>query len=163
MKTRIHVNQHHIRSNKTKGTNLPVITVKQGTKNTYCNEVEILGPSKVVYGGDGCDAKPLLSQNMSTILNIQEQTQHHIFINMKHILYFYKNGCGPCDEVKPLIDKLSESNKIDRININERDTIADKLNIMYTPTIAVIDSETKSMVKYEGSKKIKQVINENLI
>ena len=82
---------------------------------------------------------------------------------MKHILYFYKNGCGPCDEVKPLINKLTESKNIDFININERDTLADKLNIMYTPTIAVIDSETKSMVKYEGSKKIKQVINENII
>ena len=58
MKTRIHVNQHHIRSNKTKGTNLPIITVKQGKKNTYCNEVEILGPSKVIYGGND---KPLLS------------------------------------------------------------------------------------------------------
>ena len=31
-KTRIHVNQHHIRSNKTKGTDLPVITIKQGKK-----------------------------------------------------------------------------------------------------------------------------------
>ena len=58
MKTYIHVNQHHIRSNKSKGTNLPVITVKQGKKNTYCNEVEILGPSKVIYGGND---KPLLS------------------------------------------------------------------------------------------------------
>ena len=56
MKTRIHVNQHNIRSNKTKGTNLPVITVKQGKMNTYCNEVEILGPSRIIYGGDGHDA-----------------------------------------------------------------------------------------------------------
>ena len=61
MITKIHVNQHHIRSNKTKGTDLPVITIKQGKKNTYCNEVEILGPSKIIYSGDGCDAKPLLS------------------------------------------------------------------------------------------------------
>ena len=61
MKTYIHVNQHHIRSNKTKGTTLPVITVKQGKKNTYCNEVEILGPSKVIYGGAGCETKALLS------------------------------------------------------------------------------------------------------
>ena len=58
---RIHVNQHHIRSNKTKGTELPVITIKEGKTNTYCNEVEILGPSKVIYGGSGCDAKPILS------------------------------------------------------------------------------------------------------
>ncbi len=48
MKSKIHVNQHHIRSNKTKGTDLPVITIKQGKKNIYCNEVEILGPSKII-------------------------------------------------------------------------------------------------------------------
>ena len=61
MKKRIHVNQHHIRSNKQKGTNLPVITVKEGRTNTYCNEVEILGPSKIIYSGAGCDTKALLS------------------------------------------------------------------------------------------------------
>lgn len=60
IKTKIHVNQHNIRSNKTKGTDLPVITVKQGKKNIYCNEVEILGPSKIVYCGNG-DVKPLMS------------------------------------------------------------------------------------------------------
>lgn len=60
MKTYIHVNQHHIRSNKTKGTELPVITIKQGRKNTYCNEVEILGPSKIIYSGFGCETKALL-------------------------------------------------------------------------------------------------------
>ena len=58
---RIHVNQHHIRSNKIKGTELPVITIKEGKTNTYCNEVEIMGPCKVIYGGSGCDAKPILS------------------------------------------------------------------------------------------------------
>jgi hypothetical protein len=52
MKTRIHVNQHNIRSNKTKKTTLPVISIKQGKNNTYCNEVELLGPSRIIYGGD---------------------------------------------------------------------------------------------------------------
>ena len=60
-KTKIHVNQHNIRSNKTHGTDPPVITIKKGKTNTYCNEVEILGPSKIIYGGNGCDASPLLS------------------------------------------------------------------------------------------------------
>jgi hypothetical protein len=57
---RIHVNQHNIRSNKTNGTDLPVITIKQGKTNTYCNELNILGPSKIIYSGSGCDANPLL-------------------------------------------------------------------------------------------------------
>lgn len=71
MKTRIHVNQHHIRSNKTKGTDLPVITIKQGRKNTYCNEVEILGPSRVIYGGNGKDAKPLLSCGARVVIETE--------------------------------------------------------------------------------------------
>ena len=45
----IHVNQHKIRSNLKHGKNEPVITIKQGSTNTYCHEVDILGPSKIVY------------------------------------------------------------------------------------------------------------------
>ena len=53
VKTYIHVNQNKIRSNLKRGTVNPVITIKEGRKNTYCHEVEILGPSKVVYGDNG--------------------------------------------------------------------------------------------------------------
>ena len=49
----IHVNQIKIRSNLKHGTNNPVITIKEGKKNTYCHEVEIKGPSKVMYGENG--------------------------------------------------------------------------------------------------------------
>jgi len=72
MKTKIHVNQHHIRSNKIKGTDLPVITIKQGRKNTYCNEVEILGPSKIVYCGSG-DEKPLLSCGSRVVIETESE------------------------------------------------------------------------------------------
>ena len=71
MKTRIHVNQHHIRSNKQKGTDLPVITIKQGKTNTYCNEVEILGPSKIVYSGPGCDTKALLGCGARVVIETE--------------------------------------------------------------------------------------------
>jgi len=52
MKTYIHVNQHVIRANKKNDENNPVLTVKQGKKNTYCHEVSIKGPSTVVYSGN---------------------------------------------------------------------------------------------------------------
>lgn len=73
MKTKIHVNQHNIKSNKIKGTNLFVITIKQGKKNTYCNEVEILGPSKIIYGGFGNDAKPLLGCGARVIIETESE------------------------------------------------------------------------------------------
>jgi hypothetical protein len=72
-KTRIHVNQHHIRSNKVNGTDLPVITIKKGKTNTYCNEVEILGPSKIIYGGSGCDAKPLMSCGARVVIETESE------------------------------------------------------------------------------------------
>ena len=52
-KTYIHVNQNKIRSSLKHGTLDPVITIKKGRGNTYCHEVEILGPSKVMYGENG--------------------------------------------------------------------------------------------------------------
>jgi len=55
LRTRIHVNQHKIRSNKKYNLNEPVITVKTSKSNTYGHEVEVLGPSKIIYSPD----KPL--------------------------------------------------------------------------------------------------------
>ena len=52
---RIHVNMHKVRANKKHGTNEPVLTIKEGKSNIYCHEVDILGPSKLVYRPD----KPL--------------------------------------------------------------------------------------------------------
>ena len=37
----IHVNMHKIRANKKHGTNEPVLTVKEGRKNTYGHSVKI--------------------------------------------------------------------------------------------------------------------------
>lgn len=73
MKTKIHVNQHHIRSNKTKGTDLPVITIKQGNKNTYCNEVEVLGPSRIIYCGSGTESKPILSCGARVVIETESE------------------------------------------------------------------------------------------
>jgi len=55
MKKIIHVNMHVIRKNQKKDERNPTITVKTYKTNTYAHEVDILGPSKVVYSPD----KPL--------------------------------------------------------------------------------------------------------
>ena len=68
MKKKIHINMHKIRANKKHGTNEPVITKKEGRKNTYCHTVEILGPSKVSYGGN---EKPLLSCGARVVIETE--------------------------------------------------------------------------------------------
>jgi hypothetical protein len=52
---RIHVDQHAIRRNKRLGTDEPPISVKTYRENIKCLEVEIDGPSRLVYQPD----KPL--------------------------------------------------------------------------------------------------------
>ena len=50
MRAQIHVNQHHIKFNrKTPKKRKKVLTVKTYKSNEYTDEVEIRGPSKVVY------------------------------------------------------------------------------------------------------------------
>ena len=66
----IHVNMHKIRSNKKHNQDEPVITVKQGRKNTYGYAVEILGPSKVVYGGN---EKPLLPCGARVVIETEAE------------------------------------------------------------------------------------------
>ena len=64
MKTLLHVNQHNIRANS-KGTNLPVLTVKDYKNNRKCNTAIIRDDSgtivaKLVYSPDkplACGAK----------------------------------------------------------------------------------------------------------
>ena len=71
---KIHINQHNIRSNKTKDTDLPVITIKIGRDNYYCNEIEINGPSKLSYCGSG-DEKPLVSCGARVILETTSEVK----------------------------------------------------------------------------------------
>lgn len=54
----IHVNQHVIRANKKNGANDPVLTIKEGRKNTYCHKVRINGPSEVIYSGNDSTLLP---------------------------------------------------------------------------------------------------------
>jgi len=55
MKKIIHVNQHVIKANRKNGVENPVLTIKTYKDNIYAHEVEVLGPSKIIYSPD----KPL--------------------------------------------------------------------------------------------------------
>jgi hypothetical protein len=72
MKKRIHINQHKIRSNKKNGTKEPVITVKTSKSNDYAHEVEIQGPSKVIYSPDkplSCGARVWIETDEKVVLD----------------------------------------------------------------------------------------------
>jgi len=72
MKTRIHINQHKIRSNAKTGEREPVITVKTYKNNTYCHSVTITEPCNIVYSPDkplSCGAKVWVETEGEVICN----------------------------------------------------------------------------------------------
>jgi hypothetical protein len=76
MKTRIHVNQHVIRSNSKKSEDKPCLTVKTYKNNTYAHTVEIKGPSKVIYSPDkplSCGAKVWIETEAEVIANLDTE------------------------------------------------------------------------------------------
>lgn len=82
MKSRIHVNQHNIRANKKDGGNRPVMTVKTYKDNIKCQEVQINGPSKVVYRPD----KPLACGATVWIETTSEVVTFSPVNNIRHIV-----------------------------------------------------------------------------
>lgn len=71
MKTIIHVNQHVVKANSRNGVNEPVLTIKTYKENRYAHEVEILGPSKIVYSPDkplSCGAKVWMETEAEVII-----------------------------------------------------------------------------------------------
>lgn len=71
---RIHVNQHIIKRNRKTGESNPAITVKRGRDNDYAHEVEIRGPSKLIYRPD----KPL---KCGAVLWIETKSELKLSIN----------------------------------------------------------------------------------
>ena len=78
MKTIIHVNQHNIRRNATKGTQDPVLTVKTYKSNDYANQAIIKDSegteiARVIYSPDkplSCGARVWIeTQNEVEIIN----------------------------------------------------------------------------------------------
>ena len=66
------------------GGNRPVYTIKKGSKTRYAREVEILGPSRMVYNGDqlSCGARAWIETesnvNLIDEMSFQEARNCHV-------------------------------------------------------------------------------------
>lgn len=74
-KSIIHVNRSHIAKNTKDGGNRPVYTIKTGGKTRYAREVQIQGPSTMVYDGRqlSCGARAWVETDSDIVL-IDEMT-----------------------------------------------------------------------------------------
>ena len=75
MKHIIHVNRSHIAKNAKDGGNRPVYTIKTGNKTRYARQVDIRGPSTMVYDGRqlSCGARAWVETDAPLVL-VDEMT-----------------------------------------------------------------------------------------
>ena len=66
----IHVNRQHIAMNAKDGGNRPVYTIKSGGRTRYAREVQINGPSRLVYNGEQlkCGARAWIETEAEIVL-----------------------------------------------------------------------------------------------
>lgn len=66
----IHVNRQNMAMNAKDGSDRPVYTIKASGKTTYAREVEILGPSKLIYNGSqlSCGARAWIETTAELVL-----------------------------------------------------------------------------------------------
>lgn len=62
----------------------------------------------------------------------------------KVLVDFYADWCGPCKMMSPVIDgiaeKLNESVKVGKINVDENQELAIKYQVMSIPTIMIFNN-----------------------
>jgi hypothetical protein len=90
MKRIIHVNANLIRQNLKNGTSFPVCRVEEPNKVRYCSEVEIKGPSRMIYSPNEprvCGAR-LWIETEADVELVDETTFSEIRTGMKEA----KNG-----------------------------------------------------------------------
>lgn len=71
----IHVNRQHIGMNAKDGGDRPVYTVKDGKQTRYARQIDILGPSRLVYNGEQlrCGARAWIETDAEIVL-VDEMT-----------------------------------------------------------------------------------------
>ena len=76
------------------------------------------------------------------------------------LFYFTAKWCGPCQRIKPLLQKISEGSdssklKVFMIDIDENEDLASKFNIRSVPTFYLY--KKKELIGQTGGGDIKKV------
>lgn len=77
------------------------------------------------------------------------------------VLYFYSPGCGACRKMEPVIEKLSKSTKVKRIDVSQREglELAKQFGILGTPTTLVV-KEGRVIKVFLGAQKEDKLFQE---
>lgn len=75
-------------------------------------------------------------------VNVEDFEDEVLKSDVKVLVDFYADWCGPCKMMAPVLEEIAENNngfKIVKLNVDENMSIAEKYNIMSIPALFVFD------------------------
>jgi len=73
------------------------------------------------------------------------------------LLYFSAPWCGPCRTFGPIMEQVSKTYQVQKVNVDEDSTLAAKYNIRNVPTVVKVDSNGNEIDKFVGVKTVEQI------
>jgi len=80
---------------------------------------------------------------------------------MKQLFYFTAPWCGPCKMLSPVMDQVSQSISVEKINIDYEIDRAKSANVMSVPTVILVENgqEVRRFVGARSYQDVMQFIN----
>lgn len=71
--------------------------------------------------------------------------------NQKTLIKFYADWCGPCQIMKPVVEKIAEKHNLalQEVNIDTSPDLAAKYGVRSIPTLVLVDGDEE--VRYTGA------------
>ena len=75
---------------------------------------------------------------------------------MKKILYFSAPWCSPCKTLSPIVDSLSSTINIEKINVDNDQVQSAKYNVRNVPTLILVENglEKNRLIGLQTAEKI---------
>lgn len=77
---------------------------------------------------------------------------------MKKLFYFTAPWCGPCKMLSPIMDEVSQTILVEKINIDYEMDRARAANVMSVPTVILVEND-QEVRRFVGAKSYQQVID----
>lgn len=81
-------------------------------------------------------------------------------IKERVLVDFYANWCGPCKMLGPVLEKVSDSIKVIKVNVDDNQDLARKYGVMSIPCVILFDNgnEVKRNIGFVPEGKLREFI-----
>lgn len=66
------------------------------------------------------------------------------------LLYFSAPWCGPCRQLGPIMDEVSQQMPVQKINVDDNPDLASKYNIRNVPTVVALGNSGEEISRKVG-------------